>query len=370
MKKVVYVISDINKALAFEWISENVDKKRIELSFILLIQGASELEVYLSGQGIPCYTFCYHSRKDLLKVFNKVYRKLKQLKPDVVHCHLLYGSIIGLSAAKVAGITKRIYTRHHSDYHHRYFPKGIKWDKLCNWLATDIIAPSGTVQEILVNYEQVAPQKVSLIHHGFDVGYFKEVPSHRVQHLKSKYRTEGRDPVIGVISRFTELKGIQYIIPAFAQLLKLYPKATLMLFNATGDYIQQIQKLLAEIPSENYRLIKFENDLAAAYKLFDVFVQVSTDQKIEAFGQTYVEALASGIPSVFTLSGIASDFIENGKNAYVVPFRNSDVIFHKIKAILDNKAEAYKMAMQGQKDVSSLFSLSKMIHSLEELYES
>jgi glycosyltransferase involved in cell wall biosynthesis len=173
-----------------------------------------------------------------------------------------------------------------------------------------------------------------------------------------------------VIARFTELKGIQYIIPAFQNLLKLYPDALLLLFNAHGDYENEIKSQLKKLlPAENYHLIPFETDLGAAYRLMDVFIQVSIDRTIEAFGQTYIEALASGIPSIFTLSGIASDFIEDKKNALVVPYKNSDAIFDRLLEILTNQEGALLMAAQGRRDVEHNFSLKKMVHSLERLYD-
>jgi hypothetical protein len=63
---------------------------------------------------------------------------------------------------------------------------------------------------------------------------------------------------------------------------------------------------------------------------------VPIDDTIEAFGQTYIEALISGVPSVFTLSGVASEFIENGKNALVVDYKNSEQISVAIDQILTN----------------------------------
>jgi len=297
-----------------------------------------------------------------------VYRQLRKTKPDVVHCHLLYGSLIGLTAAKLAGIKKRFYTRHHSDYHQRYFPKGIKWDKWCNKLATIIVAPSQAVQEVLTNYENVPVGKIKIIHHGFDLAYFENVSPARVAALKEKYNIGNHAPVVGVISRFTELKGIQYIIPAFQQLLCVYPDAVLMLFNANGDYKKQIIDQLAAIPAANYRLVPFETDLAAAYGLFHIFIQASTDRTIEAFGQTYVEALAAGVPSVFTLSGIASDFVADRKNALVVPFKDGEAIYKAMLEIMNNPALRQNLITNGRKSIQEKFDLHLMIQKLEHLY--
>jgi glycosyltransferase involved in cell wall biosynthesis len=109
--------------------------------------------------------------------------------------------------------------------------------------------------------------------------------------------------------------------------------------------------------------------LGAVYKLLDIFVQVSIDKGIESFGQTYVEALAAEVPSVFSLSGIANDFIRDNKNAFVVPYKNSQAIAENFLFILQNQEKARSVAKQGYIDVQQEFSLEKMIHSLENLYE-
>ena len=305
----------------------------------------------------------------MIFILPQIYKKLKSLRTEAVHCHLLYGSLLGLAAAWLAGIKKRIYTRHHADFHHRYFPSGVKWDTLCNRLSTQIVAPSNAVKEVLIQMEGVAPAKIILIPHGFDLNYFRHPSERLINALPIKYSVPGHYPVIGVISRFTELKGIQYIIPAFVKLLKHHPNALIMFFNARGDYEAQINELLSLVPNRNYRIIPFENELAAVYQLFDIFIQASTDTRIEAFGQTYVEALASGVPSVFTLSGIAPDFIEHEKNALVVPFKDSDAIYLSVRRLLEDQNLKEKLIADGWNSVKERFALQHMIKQLEELYE-
>ena len=369
VKKIIYIISDIDKALAFEWIAEKINASLIEISFVLIIQKPSALEKFLREKNIPVYTFYYRNKKDFPLIFLKLYRLLKRLKPDTVHCHLLYASLLGLTASRIAGIKNRIYTRHHSDFHHRYFPAGIKWDKWCNAMSTRVIAPSNAVSEVLIQLEHVHPAKVSLVPHGFDLDYFRNVRPEFIAELKVKYTTGDQYPVIGVISRFTELKGIQFIIPAFIKLLNVYPDALILFFNAKGDYDSEIKQLLGSVQERNYRLIHFENNLAAVYQLFDIFIQVSTDTQIEAFGQTYVEALAAGVPSVFTLSGIAPDFIEDGKNALLVPFRDSDAIYRAMIRIMEEDGLKERLTSEGWKSVKKRFALQKMVTQLEEIYE-
>lgn len=366
--KLVYIISDIDKALAFEWIATYIDKERFDVSFIILNPYISALEHFLQAHNIKFTHIQCGGKKDWFMAWMKLVIYLIKNKPDIVHCHLLQANILGLTAARFASIPKRIYTRHHSDYHFRYFPKGVKWDKLANALSTKIIAPSLGVKQVLTDMEHVKASKISVVNHGFDLDYFQNVAQDIQDELKNKYNVRNQFPVIGVISRFTELKGIQYIIPAFQQLLLEYPDALLLLFNARGDYEGSIQKLLQQLPANSYQCVVFEPELAAVYTLFDVFVQVSTDTHIEAFGQTYIEALAAGVPSVFTLSGIAPDFIRDRGNAIVVPFKDSDSIYNGIKELLRNHELRSKLIAEGRKSIEKRFSLQEMIAQLTNVY--
>ncbi len=368
--KITYILFQINKALAFEWVIDHIDKNRFELSFIsIAVPENSPLEQFCSERKIPFYRIDYQNKKDLPTAIYKTYSILRQLKPDAVHCHIFEANIIGLSAAWLAGIKKRIFTRHHSTFHHTTSPKGIKYDKFCNKMATHIIAISENVKNILIEKEQVPSEKVYLIHHGFDLPLFNSVSDERLERIRQKYNGNNRHPVIGVISRYTQWKGIKFVLDAYRQLLELYPNALLILANAKGDD-EEIRMALTKFPVETYREILFEQDNAALFKLFDVFVHVPIDPEIEAFGQIYVEALAVGVPSIFTMSGIACEFIRHGENALVVDFQNSEQIYQSMCNLLEHKELRDKLSVNGKKDVEQLFSLPLMIHKLEKIYSS
>lgn len=369
-KKVTYIISDIEKALAFEWIAETLNAEKFELSFILLNRRqGSYLENWLKARQIPVFFVHYENKKQLFSALWKVRKILKNIGTQVVHCHLFAASLIGLLAAKSLGIRKRIFTRHHATLHHEYFPRAVYYDRFINAMATHIVAISENVREVLIKKEKVNHKKISLIHHGFRLELFENVPTERIDELRQKYSLQNKFPVIGVIARWTHWKGIQYIIPAFAKLLETYPKAHLVLANAKGDYTIEIEKLLKKLPSHSYTAILFENDLAALYQLFDVYVHTPINPQIEAFGQTYVEALAAGIPSVFTLSGVAKEFIQHQENAWVVPFQDSEKIAEAIRNLVQNNNLRNKITQNGKDITHKLFNLQTMITKLEGLYE-
>jgi glycosyltransferase involved in cell wall biosynthesis len=369
MRSIAYIVSDIDKASAFEWLGESFQQKGYRIKFILLNPGDSKLERFLLNREISFERVACRGKIDWLKAIWNVHKILKQTRADIVHCHLLTANIIGLVSAYMAGIKHRIYTRHHSSLHHVYFRKGIFWDRLTNRLATRIVAVSEIVRTILINWEHVAPTKVVLIPHGFRFNEYIASNPDIVARWKSKYSISQNAPVVGVVSRFTEWKGIQYAIPAFHHFLVRYPDAVLLLFNARGEYEPTINNALSELPKNTFRKIEFEEDMRSAYASMDIVIHVPVDEHSEAFGQIYVEALAAAKPSIFTLSGIAPDFIRDEENALVVPFRDSRAIYTALVRLWEDQLLRDKLSLNGPLSVNVKYNLPVMINALDNLYK-
>jgi glycosyltransferase involved in cell wall biosynthesis len=366
--KLIYIVSDINKSLHFEWITPYL-QQRFDISYILIGSKDTELEKYLISIKVKCDVVTYTSKKDLLRVWFKVFNILRRENPHIVHTHLWIANLVGLSAARFLHVPQRILTRHHATIHYKEYPSGRKWDVLCNGWATHIIAISENVKNILIDLDKADPQKVSIIHHGFDFTYFQHVSPERIQLIRNKYKLKNdvHTPIVGVISRYTNWKGIQYIIPAFENLRAIFPSAHLILANANGDYKTELKSLLSKLPEGSYTEIAFENDLAALYHIFDVFVHVPIDPYAEAFGQTYVEPLIVGVPSVFTKSGVAREFIKDEENAIVVPFQDPQAILLALLKLLSDEALSKLLVRNGKVSVEK-FTIQRYFENLCEVY--
>lgn len=365
----VYIISYVNRSQGFEAFFRELSRRNIYVHVIFLHWSLPEIKADLSGMGHHCYYIPYRGKSDLIPAFLRLLKLLHKLKPVLVHTHLFDATLMGVTAAKILGIRERMHTRHHASQHHVYNPETVKFDRWNNRLSTKIIAVSENIRNILLHQEHVDFAKVHVIHHGFDLSYFDEVDAEAVSGIKLKYNISGKSPVIGVISRYTHWKGIQFVIPAFARLLKDYPDAHLILANARGDYKAQILQLLKSLPESTYTQIEFEPEIQALYKTFDIFIHVPVDAHSEAFGQVYIEALAAGIPSVFTRSGIASEFISDHENALVVPFNESDPVYERMKELLANPELCRKLRANGKLAVRNMFDVKVMVDKTLAVYE-
>lgn len=339
--RVTIILHNIDRSIQFEHLIE-AHKGKVAYTFILIQSQKGYISDYLMKQGIPFTEINYHSKKDILPALWKTITALRRYKPQIVHTHLFISGLVGSIAAWLVGIKNRVYTRHHSDFHWVNFLGMVKYDRLIAYLNNKIIAISPIVADILIHKEGIHTSKVITIPHGFQLGFWQEISSVQLELLKQKYNPKGLAPVIGVVARLTEWKGLQYILPAFKRLLNDFPDGLLILANAKGEF--DIKPYLAEIPSRNIIIIEFEQNISHLFKMMDIFVHVPTTLTAEAFGQVYIEACASGLPSIFTLSGIAPYFIKHEHNALVVDYQDNNAIHEAMKRLLKDKTLTERLA--------------------------
>ncbi len=366
LRRIVFIASGVDRARTWEWLIEHL-QGRVELRFILLNEGDSHFERVARERWSHVARVTYRGPKDLPRAFFQVWRLLVKWAPDAVHVHLKIAGLIGLPAAALAGVKERIYTRHHSTSHHDYFPKSVKQDRFINWCATSLVAVSAVVEEVLTDLEGVDPGHIQIIYHGFDLDCAREVSSEAVQRMTEAYNPSRRAPVIGVVSRYERFKGVEYIVEAFSRLLVTHPNALLLLAGAYGPDEDAIREVLRTLPEASYVELEFELDIFALYRLFDVFVHVPVDRMIEAYGMIYVEALAVGVPSIVTLSGIAAEFIEADRQAVVVPYRDSGAIYEALERLLADEELRRSLAREGSMAVER-FGLERFVEAHARLY--
>jgi glycosyltransferase involved in cell wall biosynthesis len=363
-----YIISDIDKSVNFEATALALKAHGMTPVFILINCKNGALEHFLTEHQFELLSIEVPSIRQSFSGIRTCIRQLKKWDVQIVHCHLALANWIGLIAARYCRIPKRIFTRHSGEPLQLHWKE--KWiDRLQNKWATHIVAISQTI-DTLLQQQGVPDSKRVLIHHGFDIQRFQVPNGAEVERMRKAYNSGDNSPVIGVIARWMEWKGIQFTIQAFQQVIIQHPTAKLLLFGATenADFCKEITLLLQQLPPHSYQIVPFEQNVFDLYHLFDVYVHVPITKSCEAFGQTYVEALAAGTPSVFTLSGIASEFIHHEENALVVPFQDAAAIEQAINTLLAQPELRKKLADNGQQTVENAFSFQRFTNQLIQLY--
>ena len=330
--QILFLFSDVNASPLLLQIIKNVQQS--EYSFKVVIVGDMELELCkdLQRLGIDSSLISKRSKYGLVWLFAAVARQFSISRPEMVLASGQYATILGMLSAHMLRVHRRIFIRHHSNFH----TKNRMWfgkfaDLMGNYFSTEIVAVSEVVQEILIDSERVNPSKVILIRNGIDterfagVGFPREKPS----------STKNIEIAVGVVSRMTGWKGVQYTVDAFVMLHSRFPNAHLNLVGAPSDSYGLIKDKLGALDSSAYTLTSWNPDIFGFLQKLDIFVHVPIGSQDEAFGLVYIEALASGTPCIFTISGVLHELPNPEKYAQIVPFEDSPAIFNEMVKILE-----------------------------------
>ncbi len=366
--KITYIVYEINKALEFEWVAEKINKSQFELSFINITSlKETALNNKCNGLKLKNCKIYYKSKKNLFSAVIKTCYHLLKYKPQIVHCQLFEATFIGLIACKILGIKNRIYTRHHSTFHHDFAPNAVKYDIFLNNNFKKIIAVSNVVKNFLTEKENVISNKIRVIEHGIDFNTYKQSTLEEIKNMKKKHKIPNEKIIIGVISRYEYYKGISYIIDGFKKYNEVYPNSVLVLANAKkGGYAKEINdELINKIPNK-YIEIDFEENINTLYDCFNYFVHSPIDRDCEAFGQIYIEAMYKKIPIIATKSGVGNSLLSHLENGYVIDYKNAEDIANGLMYFTNNNSE--EIIQKAHQDIISQYSIDRKINELENLY--
>lgn len=372
MMEVLYVIADIDRAIPFEWIWDSFRSKRgVNISFCFIGQKLPQTMKILENRGATTIYLRCDSKWSWPLTLWRLIRVYRKMRPDAIHCHLLSANILGLIAGAIISIKTRVYTRHHSIIHHSGCRKGIIWDYISNSLATHIVSISQSTTYALNKLEKVALRKLYLIPHGIPIDEIELNVRRRKGRFCARYNISQDKFIIGVISRPVEWKGIRHIVEAFAKLLETYGTAKYH-FVFMGGYVHNggnpiVQYIRQMLPRRTYTLIDFEQDIYSVYADIDVLVHCPVDARVEAFGQVYIEAIASGTPMLCTLSGVAAEILVENVNAMVVDYGDASKISEGLHVLSSNKKLVDSLTSNA-KMVLSEFRIELMVERLLKLY--
>ena len=170
--------------------------------------------------------------------------------------------------------------------------------------------------------------------------------------------------VILFVGRLIKLKGVHYLIHAFARLHEQMDDAVLVVVGE-GECLKQLKNLATDLNVEDQVFFQGNVDnqmLGAYYLLSNVFVLPSiTTHHADACPLVVNEAMYFKKP-VVTSDAVGTTFmIEEGINGFVVPERDEEKLCQALYKIMKNPEQEEKMGKASKQMVEEGFTYQNMI---------
>jgi glycosyltransferase involved in cell wall biosynthesis len=304
--KVLHVITGLDAGGAELQLAMILRRTRHESDVVTLYNPGPVAEL-ITAQGTTVRNIGMQ-RNTELPALMRLRKLIKDGQYDVVHAHLYRAQVYARPAARLAGTPVVLTTEHSIGETHierRKMTRGVRALYLSSEMFSDAtIAVSDIVKDRLVRWG-VRPGKVTIIPNGVDtdeLGFDAEAR----ERVRAQFGLSPQTYVIGALGRLDPNKRVDLTMEAAAPMLGEKCKILVIGRGEDQPRLEAAAKRLGV--TEHVIFGGYQSDTTAMLAAFDLYVAASLQ---ETFGLSVLEALASGLPVLYTtcpaLDGIQTE---------------------------------------------------------------
>lgn len=258
---------------------------------------------------------------------------LARFQPDVVHVATEFA--LGLAGAKAARqLNVPLIASAHTDYGKYAARYGVRWVlgmgyMYARWFygqAEKVLVPSRIFQETLAGQ---GVHHTGLWTRGVDPLHFH--PRFRDDAYRARFGVGPDDLLVTYIGRLAREKDIMRLVKAWEALRPVRGNAQLVLVGQ-GPLEETLRR--RPVPGIHLTGLRSGDELSEAYASADLFVFPSAT---ETFGNSLLEAMASGLPSLAVSAGGVLEFA-NAANALLVKPQDTAALTDGLRQLLQDGA--------------------------------
>ncbi|MHB8481163.1 MAG: glycosyltransferase family 4 protein [Nitrospiria bacterium] len=343
-------------------LAQNLNKDRYDVSVCALREGGV-LEQELSQEGISVIKLPPAPNGVDYFSFWKLYQIFKAVRPDIIHTHNTQPFLEGA----LAGLMARVPVIIHTD-HGRQFPDKKRYmfaEQTLARFVSQIVAVSEFTKNDLIQYEKIKASKIKVVLNGID-GRKYSCSIDKIRKKKEAGIDRERGPIIGWCGRLSPEKGLSFLFKSVKSLVKVYPEI-ILLIAGEGPLEERLRIEAKELGIErNILFLGRREDVHEIMSIFDIFVLPSIR---EGLPLVLLEAMAASLPIIASDVGGISRAVKEGINGFLVKPQDPDILYERIKNLLENAELREVFARNAQALFQKEFSLERMIREYETVYQ-
>ncbi|MEE2709742.1 MAG: glycosyltransferase [Gemmatimonadota bacterium] len=266
-------------------------------------------------------------------------RVIKEIQPDLLHSHYItgegyIGAMTGFHPFVSTIWGTDIYVRPKKGIDEKLFTRFVM--KRSDLITADSQDQIGAAVEL-----GAAQDKCRLVQWGVDLNTFRP----RVASDVRSRLAIGDGPVVISQRKFQPLYNIDIIVQSFSNVLKVLPNAHLVL---TGDGFDEIKvrdqvsrlRIDANVHFTGYLAY---GDLALYLSVADISISIPS---WDGTAMAILEAMACGVPLIVSDLASNREWIEDGKNGYIVQPRDHERLTVKMIELLKDRTTRERFSSQ------------------------
>lgn len=304
-----------------------------------------------------------------MRIYPRVWRLLRELRPDVVHTRNLAALEMQLPAW-AAGVRGRVHGEHGRDADdvHGTNRRNIATRRFYRPFVQQTIALGKEIARYELDRIGVPPERLHTIYNGVDTVRFGAAA--RRQALAGSPFNDPGLWVLGTVGRMMTVKAQPVLAQAFVQLLQQQPalrERLRLVFVGDGPLRQVCEQIVAAAGVAHCVWFAGERaDVPDVMRSLNCFVLPSL---VEGISNTILEAMASGLPVIATRVGANAELVEEGITGRVVQAGDAAALSAGLQALAEDPVAAAAMGRAARVSVERRFSLQSMVNAYEGVYE-
>jgi glycosyltransferase involved in cell wall biosynthesis len=295
-------------------------------------------------------------------------RVIRRIRPALVQTWLYHADLVGLLAARLAGVPVIAWNIRCSDL------PALHPSRSTRWIRTLLAQLSRVPQAVVVNSEAgraaherlgYRPRRWALIPNGFDTEAFAPSDRHR-REFRQTLGIAADAPAVGLIARWHPMKDHHTFLAAMQHVAIACPALRVVLAGRGIDPGNaELRRLIGADLRDRVLLLGEVDDPARILPALDL--TVSSSAYGEGFPNVVAESLACGTPVVATDVGDSARILD-GLGTVVAP-RDPEALAAAVGDMLGRpRRERAELGLAGRRRVLERYSLEQVVGRYEELY--
>lgn len=333
-----------------------LDRSRWEIH-VSCLRAEGPLRKRLEAAGVDawsCGSGSFKSPRFAMSAW-KLARYMRAHRIRLVHSFDFYSNILGVLAARLAGVPVVIASQRDLGDLRPWFQRRVH--RVVLRLADYLLVNSQAVADRVTLDRTAVPSRIVVIPNGVDLARFSPAPIPK--------QPQG-EVIIGTLGNLRTEKGLADLLRAASLIYVQCPDVRFLIWGE-GPLRPDLEKLIRELGVDgtvNLRGTTVEPE--AALRELDVFVLPSLS---EACSNVLLEAMATGLAVVATRVGGNPALVEDEETGLLVPPADPAALAKAIIRLIEEPALRTQLAERGRDRVRAEFGIDPLLARIEALYE-